>query len=362
MKYMSAFRNSKAAAAFSLQIRKLTPDHPIRIMEVCGGHTMTIYKYGIKDLLPDSIHLVSGPGCPVCVTSNHFIDHAVALARMPGIIVTSFGDLIRVPGSSSSLLIEKSHGRDVRICYSPMDAVDIAHREPDKQVVFLGIGFETTAPTVAAAVKHAKTSGISNFKILSAHKTMPHALRALVENRKVNIDALICPGHVSAIAGTEIYDFLAAQYRIPCVVCGFEPLDMLQSIFMIVKQLHDGRSEVENQYSRVVTRSGNPVAQQLLKDVFMPCDMEWRGLGLIPQSGLTPNEAYQAYDAYKTIPIYMDAPSRENPACICGDVMLGLKTPADCPLYGKACTPEAPKGACMVSSEGNCAIYYKFFR
>jgi hydrogenase expression/formation protein HypD len=250
----------------------------------------------------------------------------------------------------------------VRVCYSPMDAVEIARREPDKEVVFLGIGFETTAPTVAAAVKHARSADIKNFKILSAHKTMPHALKALVENREVNIDALICPGHVSAIAGTQIYDFLADQYHIPCVICGFEPLDMLQAIFMIVKQIGQGRAEVENQYSRVVNRSGNPVAQQALKDVFVPCDMEWRGLGMIPESGLTPNEAYQVYDALKTIPVHMDAPSRENPACICGDIMLGLKTPPDCPLFGKACIPEAPKGACMVSSEGNCAIYYKFFR
>jgi hydrogenase expression/formation protein HypD len=361
MKYMSAFRDSKAASAFSLQIRKLSQERPIRIMEVCGGHTMTIYKYGIKDLLPESIHLVSGPGCPVCVTSNGFIDHAVALACLPGVIVASFGDLIRVPGSSSSLLTERSQGRDVRVCYSPMDAVEIAGREPDKQVVFLGIGFETTAPTVAAAVKHAKTAGIKNFKILSAHKTMPHALRALVENRKVNIDALICPGHVSAIAGTKIYDFLADQYHIPCVVCGFEPMDMLQSIFMIIQQLHDGRAEVENQYSRVVTMTGNSVAQQLLKEVFMPCDMEWRGLGLIPESGLTLNNEYQDYDAVKTISVHMDSPSHENPACVCGDIMLGLKTPADCPLFGKACIPETPKGACMVSSEGNCAIYFKFF-
>jgi hydrogenase expression/formation protein HypD len=331
-------------------------------MEVCGGHTMTIYKYGIKDLLPDSIHLVSGPGCPVCVTSNSFIDHAVALARMPGVVVASFGDLIRVPGSLSSLVTERSQGKDVRVCYSPMDAVEIARREPDKDVVFLGIGFETTAPTVAAAVKHARTADIENFKVLSAHKTMPHALKALVENREVNIDALICPGHVSAIAGTQIYDFLADRYRIPCVVCGFEPLDMLQSIYMIVKQISQGRSEVENQYSRVVNRLGNPVAQQALKDVFVPCDMEWRGLGMIPDSGLTLNEAYQVHDALKTIPVHLDAPSRENPACICGDIMLGLKTPSDCPLFGNACIPETPKGACMVSSEGNCAIYYKFFR
>jgi hydrogenase expression/formation protein HypD len=362
MKYISEFRDSRAASAIAHQIRKFSPDHSIRIMEVCGGHTMTIYKYGIKGLLPDSIHLVSGPGCPVCVTSNGFIDHAIALARMPGVIVASFGDLIRVPGSSSSLLAQRSRGKDVRICYSPMDALDIALQEPDKQVVFLGIGFETTAPGVAAAVKRARAAGIRNFKILSAHKTMPHALKALVENRKVTIDALICPGHVSAIAGTKIYDFLADQYHIPCVVCGFEPLDMLQAVLMIVQQVQSGRAVVENQYSRVVTRQGNLVAQQVLKDVFIPCDMEWRGLGMIPESGLTPNEAWQAYDAVTTIPVHMDAPSHENPACICGDVMLGLKTPADCPLFGKACLPDTPQGACMVSSEGNCAIYHKFFR
>jgi hydrogenase expression/formation protein HypD len=362
MKYMSAFRDSQAAAAVSLQIRKLSPDRPVRIMEVCGGHTLTIHKYGIKDLLPANIHLVSGPGCPVCVTSNRFIDHAIALARMPDVVIATFGDLIRVPGSSSSLLNERSDGRDVRVCYSPMDAVDIASNEPGKQVVFLGIGFETTAPTVAAAVKHARSAGISNFKILSAHKTMPHALKALVADRKVNIDAFICPGHVSAIAGTEIYDFLADQFHIPCVVCGFEPLDMLQAIYMIIRQIHESRAEVENQYARVVSRTGNPVAQQLLRDVFMPCEMEWRGLGLIPESGLMPNDQYQEHDAHETIPVKLEVESRENPACICGEIMLGLKIPAECPLFATACTPENPKGACMVSSEGNCAISFKYIR
>jgi hydrogenase expression/formation protein HypD len=362
MKYMSAFRDSQAAAAVSHQIRKISPDRSIRIMEVCGGHTLTIHKYGIKDLLPENIRLISGPGCPVCVTSNRFIDHAVGLARIPDVIVASFGDLIRVPGSSSSLLNERSNGRDVRVSYSPMDAVEIARKESDKQVVFLGIGFETTAPTVAAAVKYARAEGISNFKILSAHKTMPHALKALVANREVNIDAFICPGHVSAIAGTGIYDFLAEQYHIPCVVSGFEPLDMLQAVYMIIRQIRDGRAAVENQYARVVSRSGNPMAQQLLKDVFMPCDMEWRGLGLIPESGLIPNEEYQQHDAKETIPVKLGVGSGENPACICGEIMLGLKAPSDCPLFATACTPENPKGACMVSSEGNCSICFKYFR
>jgi len=360
MKYMTEFRDSQAASAIALQIKKLSADREIRIMEVCGGHTITIYKYGIKDLLPENIHLLSGPGCPVCVTSNRFIDRAVALAGLPGVIVATFGDLIRVPGSFSSLLRERSEGRDVRICYSAMDAVDIARREAGKQVVFLGIGFETTAPTVAAAVKHAKANAISNFQILSAHKTMPKALKALVENKDVKIDAFICPGHVSAITGTKIYEFLSDQYGLPCVVTGFEPLDMLQSIYMIVSQIHEGRSEVENQYARVVTGEGNLVAQHLLAEVFSPCDMDWRGLGRIAASGLTPNSDYLDMDAEKTIPVQMECASHENPACICGDIMLGIKTPVDCKLFGKICTPETPQGACMVSSEGNCATYFKY--
>lgn len=360
MKYMSEFRDSQAASALARQIEKFAAGRQIRIMEVCGGHTITIYKYGIKDLLPENIHLISGPGCPVCVTSNRFIDHAVALSRLPDVIVASFGDLIRVPGSFSSLLMERSEGRDVRICYSAMDAVEIARQEPSKRVVFLGIGFETTAPTVAAAAKYAKSNSIPNFHILSAHKTMPKALRALVENREVKIDAFICPGHVSAITGTHIYDFLAKEYFMPCVVSGFEPLDMLQTIYMIVKQLHEGRSEVENQYARVVNSQGNLAAQKLLMEVFVPCDMEWRGLGNIAESGLSLNDTYQDMDAELTIPVHMDFTSRENPACICGDIMLGIRTPTNCKLFGKVCTPETPQGACMVSSEGNCATYFKY--
>jgi hydrogenase expression/formation protein HypD len=360
MKYMSEFRNSDAAAALAFQIKKMAGDRRLRLMEVCGGHTITIYKYGIKDLLPETIQLINGPGCPVCVTSNGFIDHAIALSRLPDVIVASFGDLIRVPGSSSSLLAERSDGRDIRVCYSALEAVDIAYQEPAKKVVFLGIGFETTAPTVAAAVKAAPSKSISNFYVLSAHKTMPKALQTLVENEEARIDAFICPGHVSAITGTHIYDFLAEKYHLPCVVSGFEPLDMLQTIYMIAKQIHEGRAEVENQYSRVVTSQGNKAAQQMMEDVFVPCGVEWRGLGVISESGLSLNETYQAADAEKMIPVRLEPAPRENPGCICGEIMLGIKTPRDCRLFGKICTPQAPQGACMVSSEGNCANYFKY--
>lgn len=360
MKYMSEFRNARAAKAFSTKIKKLAQQKEVRIMEVCGGHTITIYKYGIKNLLPENIHLISGPGCPVCVTSNRFIDHAIALSRMPDITIATFGDLIRVPGSFSSLLKEKSQGRDIRPCYSVMEALEIATNTPQKRVVFLGIGFEATSPTVAIAMKNARAKGISNFYILSAHKTMPHAMKALVDGKKLNIDAFICPGHVSAITGMKIYDFLAEKYGIPCVVSGFEPLDMLQSIYMLVKQISEGRADVENQYSRAVTWEGNVIAQKLLNEVFTPCETEWRGIGIIPESGLVPSETYSQFDAEKEIPVDMEAPSGENPACICGDIMLGMKTPADCRLFGKACNPESPIGACMVSSEGSCATYYKY--
>ena len=360
MKYMSEFRNALAAKAFILKIDKLAQQKEIRIMEVCGGHTITICKYGIKKLLAENIHLISGPGCPVCVTSNRFIDHAIALSRMPDMIIATFGDLIRVPGSFSSLLKEKSQGNDIRPCYSVMDALEIATSTPQKRVVFLGIGFETTSPTVAIAMKNARAKGVSNFYILSAHKTMPNAMKALVDGKELRLDGFICPGHVSAITGSKIYDFLARKYGIPCVVSGFEPLDMLQSIHLLVKQISEGRADVENQYSRAVTWEGNVFAQKLLNEVFTPCETEWRGIGKIPESGLVPSETYSNFDAEKHIPVDMEPPSGENPACICGDIMLGLKMPADCLLFGKVCNPETPIGACMVSNEGSCATHYKY--
>jgi hydrogenase expression/formation protein HypD len=360
MKYMSEFRDAQAAKAIALQIRHISGGKEIRIMEVCGGHTTAIFKYGIKALLPENIQLISGPGCPVCVTSTRFIDHAIALSRLPGTIVASFGDLIRVPGSTSSLLKEKAKGREIRTCYSSMDAVEIAEKNPDKRVVFLGIGFETTAPTVAAAMKYAKAHHLTNFYVLSAVKTMPNAMKALVESGVLNLHAFICPGHVSTITGLSIYDFLARYFKMPCVITGFEPLDILQSILMIAKQIHEGRSDVENQYARVVTWEGNKIARELMNEVFTPCDMVWRGMGMIPQSGLVPNEKYRGFDAQKQIRVEIEPSHGEHPACICGDIMRGGKIPLDCTLFAKACTPKDPKGACMVSEEGSCAIYYKY--
>jgi hydrogenase expression/formation protein HypD len=360
MKFVSEFRDKQAAKAIALQIRKLVPQKEIRIMEVCGGHTITIYKYGIKNLLPENIHLISGPGCPVCVTSNRFIDHAIALSRLPDTIITSFGDMIRVPGSHSSLFQEKSKGRDIRPCYSVMDALAIAKQNPQSQVVFLGIGFETTSPTVAVAIKNAKAQGISNFYVLSAFKTMPNALKALVDGKLININAFICPGHVSTITGLKVYEFLAEEYGLPCVVSGFEPLDMLQSIYMILKQIQEDQAKIENQYARSVTWEGNEIAQKLLDEVFTPCEMDWRGIGRIPESGLIPNAIYQDVDAGKMIPVTIEPSSGDNPACICGDIMLGVKTPVDCLLFKNVCNPESPKGACMVSAEGACATYLKY--
>jgi hydrogenase expression/formation protein HypD len=362
MKYMSEFRDAEAAKAIASSIKEGSQGRELKIMEVCGGHTITIYRFGIKDLLPENIHLISGPGCPVCVTATSFVDHTIALSELPDTIIASFGDLIRVPGSHSSLLKEKAKGRDIRACYSSMDAVDIAKNNPQKQVVFLGIGFETTAPTVAASLKYASQEGISNFYVLSAHKTMPNAMRALVESGELNLDAFICPGHVSTITGLDIYDFLAKDYGTPCVVSGFEPLDLLQSIQMIVKQVQEGRAEVENQYTRAVTREGNRVAREIMESVFDASDMEWRGLGVIMGSGLSPNPSYRKFDAQYQIPVEMEIPSVDNPACICGDIMRGMKEPVDCTLFAKACTPEDPKGACMVSEEGSCATFYKYAR
>ena len=361
MKYVSEFRNREAAKAITAQIREIAGQRRIKIMEVCGGHTVAIFKYGLKNLLPKNISLLSGPGCPVCVTANRYIDYAITLSRLQDVIVTSFGDMIRVPGSQSNLLREKSRGADVRICYSPLDSLKIAKENPLKKVVFLGIGFETTAPTIATVVKRAHDEKLTNFSTLTAIKTMPHAMKALVTSGELDLNGMICPGHVSTITGTGIYEFLAKEYKTPCVISGFEPLDLLQSVLMIAKQITENRAEVENQYTRTTMVEGNKIAQTLLREVFVEWDAEWRGLGVIPKSGLVLNSKYSAFDAEKVFPIELKA-SKDNPACLCGAIMRGVKTPNDCRLFGKACTPESPIGACMVSDEGSCATYYKYAR
>ncbi len=328
-------------------------------MEVCGTHTMAIARYGIRQLLPEGIRLVSGPGCPVCVTPNGYLDRAIALARLPEITVATFGDMLRVPGSESSLEREKAQGHDVRVVYSPRDAVAIALNEPDRQVVFLGVGFETTAPTVAAAILEAQRTGVRNFCVLCAHKTMPQAMRALVANGRVGLDGFICPGHVSAIIGAEPYRFLAAEFGKACVITGFEPVDILQGLLMLVRQVRSGKPAVEIQYSRVVRPEGNPKAQAILAEVFEPCDAEWRGLGWIPGSGLRIRDEYVDFDAARRFPLEIPPP-KEPQGCRCGEVLQGLVEPDECPLFGGGCTPERPVGACMVSSEGRCAAYYRY--
>lgn len=360
MKYIEEFRDQTLAAKLLNDLARAAGrlDRRVTLMEVCGTHTMSIYRHGLKGLFPPQIKLVSGPGCPVCVTPMGYVDMALELARKPGVIITTFGDMIKVPGKSSSLARERGLGADVRVVYSPPDAVGIAKANPDKEVVFLGVGFETTAPSVAGSIVMAKRNGVSNYSALCAHKVMPEPMEALTSG-ELKLDGYICPAHVSAIIGEEGYRPLAEKYGIPCVITGFEPLDIIRGVTMLVRQVAEGRAEVENEYDRVVLPGGNKKAQALLADVFVKGDAVWRGLGLIPQSGLSISPAYSQYDAAKKFSL-AEPDSRENPACICGEILKGLKEPLDCKLFGKACDPENPIGACMVSSEGTCAAEYRY--
>lgn len=358
MKYLTEYRNGSLASKIADRIKAISRK-PARFMEICGTHTVAIFKNGIREVLPHHIDLVSGPGCPVCVTATRDIDRAVQLARIPDVIVTTFGDMIRVPGSESSLKKEKSLGADVRMVYSTMDALEVAKQNPEKKVVFLGIGFETTAPTIAAAVVVAQSEGIKNFSVLSSHKLLPPALDALLSGGEVDVSGFICPGHVSAVIGTAPYEAVVARYGTPCIVVGFEPVDILQGIYMLVNQIEAGEARVEIQYRRAVAAVGNQNALNILSRVFEPCDAAWRGLGVIPKSGLALRQAYRAFDADALFDL--DAPeSPEPPGCKCGDVLRGAMTPMECKLFRKICNPENPVGPCMVSSEGTCAAYYKY--
>ena len=359
LQYIDQFRNPELVEFIMDKIHHECPRQNLKFMEVCGGHTIAIFKYGIQKLIPDSIQLISGPGCPVCVTETEFIDQALALAQLPDVIITTFGDMVRVPGSKTSLQQERGSGIDVRICYSVMDALKIAKDNPQKEVVFLGIGFETTAPTVAAAIKTASNQGIRNFSVLSAHKTMPNAMQALLNTGEIGLNGFICPGHVSTITGIHIYDFIAEKYQIPCVVSGFEPLDILETILMLIRLVNEGQGKVENQYTRSVKQNGNPRAREIMLEVFKESDSNWRGLGVIPSSGLQIRSKYRDFDARNRFKI-APKPAIEFPGCICGDILRGIKNPVDCTLFGKVCHPEDPKGACMVSSEGTCATWFKY--
>lgn len=359
MKYLSEFRDSKLVKTLSDRINKLDLPRDVNFMEVCGTHTMSIYRYGIKSLLPSFINLTSGPGCPVCVSEITYIDKAIALTQEDNLILASFGDLIRVPGSESSLQKEKAKGADIRVVYSSVDALKLAQDNPDKHVVFLGVGFETTSPTIGASIMEAYQLGLENFSVITSHKTMPNAMRTLLDMDDVRIDGFICPAHVSVVIGKDAYRFIPQEYAKPCVITGFEPVDIMEGILMLCEQIKRGKPTVENQYYRVVQDVGNKRMQEIMNEVFEVSDANWRGIGVIEGSGLTIRDKYKMYDAQKRFDIKPCEP-HEFKACICGEVLVGKKHPKDCPLFGKICNPSEPKGACMVSDEGNCSSYFKY--
>jgi hydrogenase expression/formation protein HypD len=358
IKHSEEYRDAELSRRLAEKIRR-TSRRPVRLMEVCGTHTVSIFRSGIRSVLPATVSLLSGPGCPVCVTDQAEIDAFIELARQEDVILATFGDLMRVPGSTSSLQRERADGRDIRIVYSTVDALTIARAHPGKQVVFLGVGFETTAPTIAAAILTASQTGLDNFSVISAHKTVPKALEALMTLDDVRIDGFILPGHVSVIIGLNAYQPFFDRHRIPCVVTGFEPADILQAIALIVQQIESGAPRLENAYPRAVTPEGNLRAQKILSEVFEPADACWRGIGLIPMSGLRIREAYAVHDAGKRFALKRAA-AEPPKGCACGEILTGKKTPPECALYKKVCTPMEPVGPCMVSSEGTCAAYYRY--
>lgn len=364
MKYIDEFRDPVAARRLvnTIEAQMEAIGHPVRIMEVCGGHTHAIFKFGLEEMLPDSIELVHGPGCPVCVLPVGRVDDAVAIAENPEVIFATYGDAIRVPGSHRSLAQAKAEGADVRTVYSPMDALQLARENPDRQVVFFALGFETTTPSTALTVLQAHAEGIENFTIFSNHITIVPTLKAILDAPDQTLDGFVGPGHVTMVIGVEPYQFIAEQYQRPLVVSGFEPLDVLQSISMVLAQILDGRVAIENQYRRLVQDGGNPVAQNAIERVFeLRPHFEWRGLGSIEQSGLQLTQEFARFDAERRFAV--PALSVEDPkACQCGDVLKGVIKPWDCKVFGTACTPQNPIGACMVSSEGACAAYYNYGR
>jgi hydrogenase expression/formation protein HypD len=363
MKYQDEYRDRDLVQGLARQLAELTAGHDatMTFMEVCGTHTMSIYQYGLRSLLPSQIRLISGPGCPVCVTPNSYLDTAIACCRLPGVAMATFGDMLRVPGSSSSLMEERAKGADIRIVYSPLDAVKLAAEHPDLTVVFLGVGFETTAPTIAGSILAAREQGLANFLVLASHKTMPAPMAALAGDPELRISGFICPAHVSTIIGVDAYLPLARDFRRPCVITGFEPADIMQGVKLLAHQVIAGESRVETEYSRAVKPEGNPKAREIMLRVFEPYDAEWRGLGTIPGSGLRIRNEFASFDAERMLTLEVE-PTREPAGCRCGEVLKGKLAPFDCPLFATACTPESPVGACMVSTEGTCAAAYKYGR
>ena len=360
MKHLDEYRDGSAARRLATAIAR-TVTRPWTIMELCGGQTHSIVKYGIDRILPPEVELVHGPGCPVCVTSLETIDRAHAIASRPGVIFCSFGDMLRVPGSRGDLLQLKSQGSDVRIVYSPLDAVNLAAANPDRQVVFFAIGFETTAPPNAMAVWMARKRRLSNFSMLVSHVLVPPVMTALLRATDNRVQGFLGPGHVCTVMGHTEYEPIARDYRVPIVITGFEPVDLLEGVLLTVQQLESGRAEVENPYARAVRREGNPESKRLIDDVFEVCDRKWRGVGLIPESGFRLRDEYRDHDAERLFEVE-HIETCESLICISGQILKGLKKPRDCPAFGRECTPQSPLGATMVSSEGACAAYYAYGR
>ncbi len=358
MKFIDEYQDNKLAKALASRITQHSTK-TANLMEFCGGHTHAILRYGIRQLVPRTVELKSGPGCPVCVTASTDLDKAIALAHLPGVITTTFGDMIRVPGSYSSLQKAKAEGADVRVVYSTIDALEIAKANPGNSVIFIGIGFETTAPTISASILKAQQERIDNYYVLSLNKLTPPVMKALLHSSETKLDGIVCPGHVSVIIGSHPYEFVPRDYGVACVISGFEPLDILLCIDKLVEQIERGDPKVEIAYPRGVKPEGNMKARQLMEDVFEIGEANWRGIGIVPKSGLRIRQEYERFDADKAFSVN-PRPSREPKGCRCGDVIRGAATPLECQLFKKACTPETPVGPCMVSSEGACAAYYQY--
>ena len=358
MKYIDEFRDPQLARKLLADILGRSTRH-VRLMEFCGGHTHAIFRHGLRQLLPPTVELRSGPGCPVCVTANTELDRAIEMSRLPDVTIATFGDMLKVPGSHGSLQTARAEGADVRVVYSTLDALQIAREHPRRRVIFLGVGFETTAPTVAAAILQAEAEGLTNFYVFSMHKLTPPAMRAILDAGEVRLSGIIGPGHVTTIIGSQAWEFLPRVYGIPCAVAGFEPLDILQCVAALVAAVEKGRPAVINTYARSVRPEGNPTALDVMQRVFEICDADWRGLGRVPASGLMLRSAFARFDAARAFPVE-PGPAREHAACRCGDVLRGVVEPPECPLFGRACTPIHPVGPCMVSAEGACAAWYQY--
>ena len=359
MDWLKTYRDSEVAGKLVALLKEEKDIPPVRFMEVCGTHTVSICRHGIRDLLPPEITLTSGPGCPVCVTATADIDSFIKAAELDGSIITTFGDLLRVPGSRSTVQDARAAGADIRTVYSSLDALEIARQNPGNQIIFPGVGFETTTPTVAAAILTAEQEGLQNFSVISSHKVMPPALEALLDDPAIQIDGLICPGHVSIMIGADAYQPFVNKYKIPCVIAGFEPVDILKSVIMLTDQVKKKQPKVEIAYARAVKKEGNRQAMDIMYKVFEPADALWRGLTTIPGSGLEIRREYDNFNARKRFGIEV-SDARDPAGCACGDVLKSIKTPADCKLFGTACRPEHPIGPCMVSGEGSCGAYYKY--